>query len=138
MLLKPSGNLKHKKRARLLAILWTLLIFFLCFVPAGNVPEVSLPLADKWTHFILFAVFAYLWLLSLQKTQTRHLIIVMIASLLLGWLVEILQGSLKFLGRSQENMDVVADAIGGLIGTLIFYFVDSLVKNKQHSNDLPQ
>ncbi len=123
MLLNFSECPAHKKKARLLAILWTLLILFLCFIPARSIPKVDVPLADKWTHFILFAVFAYLWLLSVHKFRKMHLIIVLLAAAILGWLVEFIQGSLTFLGRSQEHMDTVADAIGGLIGVIIFYLL---------------
>ncbi|HRO43370.1 MAG TPA: VanZ family protein [Flavipsychrobacter sp.] len=130
MLLKISDDPKHKRRARLLAILWTLLIFFLCFLPSGDVPEVRLPLIDKWAHFILFAVFAYLWLLSIKGFKPVHLLIVFLASVILGWVVEWIQGSLTFLGRSQDNMDTLADALGGLIGTVLFFIVYSLRATK--------
>jgi VanZ family protein len=120
----------NKKRARLLAILWTLLIFFLCFLPARDVPEVNVPLIDKWVHFILFGVFSFLWLLSFESCTLKGLFLIFIASVALGSLVEFFQGVLTFLGRSCENMDILADSIGGLLGVIIFY-VTHRVKSKK-------
>jgi len=132
-MLNPTDNPKYRKRARLWAILWTLLIFFLCFIPARKVPRISVPLIDKWTHFVLFGVFAYLWLLAVQNFRRVHLLVVFAASALLGWLVEWIQGALTFLGRSQDDMDTLADALGGLLGTIVFYLVYLLRKNQSNA-----
>lgn len=130
MLLNYSDNPKNKRRARFLAILWTLLILFLCFIPAREIPRVNVPLIDKWTHFILFGVFAYLWLLSLNKIRFLQLLLILLAAVTLGWLVEIIQGSLSFLGRSKEPMDILADAIGGLIGVFVFWVINKAWLNR--------
>ena len=123
MKLPLDDSPKHKKRARLLAILWTLLIFFLCFIPADDIPDVHIPLADKWTHFILFGVFAFLWLLSIPVFKNRYLVFIFLVSVVLGWLVEFIQGLLVFLHRSEDITDVAADTIGGLLGVMIFYVI---------------
>ena len=120
----------YKKRARSLAILWTLLIFFLCFIPSREIPDVNLPLADKWVHFVLFGIFSFLWLLSLNAVRFRDLLVVLLSSIVFGWAVELLQGALTFLGRSQDNMDTLADSIGGLLGVTIFYIYHRL-KSRQ-------
>ena len=118
-----SGDPIYKKRARIGATLWTLLIFILCFIPAREVPDLDIPLADKWVHFILFGVFSFLWLLSIKEFRLQHLVIVLICSIVLGWLVEYIQGALTFLGRSQDNMDTLADGIGGLLGVVVFWLL---------------
>ncbi len=125
-----SHNIFYKKRARLWAILWTLLIFFLCFLPGNEIPNVKIPFIDKWTHFILFGVFAFLWLLSMRKINFRTLLIILLASILVGWLVEYIQGHLPMLHRSQDNMDTLADSIGGLLGVLVFYILFKIRQNR--------
>jgi len=115
-----SGSLKHRKRARTLAICWTLLIFFLCLTPGKDIPKVDVPLIDKWVHFLLFAVFSFLWLLSFSSTGIARLLLILACSISIGWLVEELQGVLTFLGRSKETIDILADSIGGLLGVVIF------------------
>jgi VanZ family protein len=99
-------------------------------MPARTVPKMNVPLIDKWTHFILFGVFAYLWLLSVYRFRLYHLGIVFFASVVLGWLVEVIQGALVFLGRSQDNMDTLADAVGGMLGVFVFYMVYWFQKRK--------
>ena len=80
-----------------------------------------MPLADKWVHFILFAVFSILWLLAYPSLKWQRLVLVFIVAALTGWLVEELQGALTMLGRSKDEMDILADAIGGGIGVGIFW-----------------
>lgn len=108
------------KRAKSLAILWTLLIFILCFIPSKGLPDWQIPFFDKWTHFLLFAVFAILRLNCFQKPNWKVYIFIFLNSFILGFLVEWLQGLLTFLGRSQDNWDTLADTIGGLIGTILY------------------
>lgn len=120
----------YTKRARLPAILWTLLIFFLCFLPAKDIPEVDVPLIDKWTHFTLFAVFSMLWLASVKRLQTSHYMMVFIAALVTGWFVEFVQGRLPMLGRSQDNMDILADAVGGIIGIVVYILIHRVYRKR--------
>lgn len=112
-----------KKRARFIAILWTLLILFLCFIPSNEIPELHVPLADKWVHFILFGGFSFLWLVSSKKTSLFQLLQWAIITAIFGWLVEELQGLLSFLERCKETMDIVADTIGGVIGCVFFFLL---------------
>lgn len=115
-------NVFHK-RARFLAIAWTLLIFFLCFLPGEDVPELDIPFIDKWMHMLLFTVFSFLWLVVWRSRSLRALTVILLASVVLGWLVEYIQGHLSFLHRSQDNIDTLADAVGGLLGVIMYYFV---------------
>lgn len=109
----------YKKRARSYAIVWTLLIFVLCFIPGKELPQVSVPLADKWVHLVLFAIFAFLWLCSTPTKNLRYYIVLFAITVFIGWLVEYIQG--HFIpGRTQDNMDTLMDAGGGLIGILFF------------------
>lgn len=113
----------YKKQARLVAILWTLLVFIVCLLPSKDIPEIDVPLIDKWVHFLLFGLFAFLWLCSKPSPSPTFLLFIFAISVLFGWFVESLQRAFPSLGRSYELMDIVADAIGGLLGTLAFYFL---------------
>ena len=111
----------HKQLLRVLAITWSVAIVILCFIPANEVPNMKIPFADKWVHFIMFGMFSFLWLSSLKAFKLWHLMVVFLIAVIFGWLVEVLQGQLSFLGRSQDDMDTLADGFGGLLGVLIFY-----------------
>jgi VanZ family protein len=114
-----SRYLIYNKRARLWAILWTLLIFFLCFLPGDELPEVDIPFIDKWTHIILFAVFSFLWLCAGTTRHIRYMAAILIVSIYLGWLVEYVQGH-YIPRRSQDVMDTIADVCGAFAGVIIF------------------
>jgi VanZ family protein len=115
--------LKSKKRTRTLAILWTLLILAACLIPGREVPNVHIPLADKWVHFIIFAGFSFLWLSVFDKAKAGHGWLVFLLSVSLGYVVELLQGSGITTGRSYDLYDVLADAIGGALGVLLFFLM---------------
>jgi VanZ family protein len=133
-----SQQSPYKKRARLLAILWTLLIFILCFMPAKDVPNVDFPLADKWVHFVLFGTFAFLWLCSRPSGKISHLLIMLAASIITGWLVEELQGMLPSLGRNKDVWDIVADSIGGILGIALFYICSTIAVKKRNVSSSKQ
>lgn len=113
----------YKKQARFLAMLWTLLIFIGCLTPAPEIPKIDVPLIDKWTHFVLFGGFTFLWLCARPVRSTKALSILFFIALLFGALIEVLQGVLTFLGRSMEFMDAVADSLGGALGIGLFCLI---------------
>jgi VanZ family protein len=99
-------------------------------MPGKDLPEVNVPFIDKWTHFILFGTFSFLWLCGFPKRKFSHLALVFIISIALGWLIECLQGYFVSLGRSKDIMDAIADGIGGLLGILFFVLLSSLSEKK--------
>ncbi len=112
-------------------MLWTLLIFILCFIPAKELPEVDIPLADKWVHFLLFGIFSFLWLCSRPSRQAGFLLLIFAAGIFTGWVVEELQGLLTFLGRSKDVMDILADSIGALLGVLLFALLSYMSERRK-------
>lgn len=123
----------YKKRATFAATGWTLLIFILCLLPGNEIPDVDIPFIDKWAHVILFGVFTFLWLCAIPTNRLVHLLILFMVSVFLGWLVEYIQGH-YVAGRCQDNMDILADAVGGLIGILIFTTLSLVAVKKTTDN----
>ncbi|OSZ82691.1 hypothetical protein CAP35_05360 [Chitinophagaceae bacterium IBVUCB1] len=114
-----KNNNKHYNRAKLIAGLWTLLIFILCFIPGQGLPKVNIPLADKWAHMLLFGVFAILWHRTVPNGGIRYKFMLLLITVYVGWLVEYVQGH-YVPNRSQDNVDTLADGIGGLAGIVLF------------------
>ena len=113
---------RFQRWARPAAIVWTLVILGACFLPGSEIPDLRIPLADKWVHFVLFGVFAFLWLLAFPTRTALRLLAVFVISVAFGYGVELLQGALRpWLGRSYSGMDAVADAVGGALGTAAFW-----------------
>lgn len=114
-----------RRWARPAAIIWTLLILAACFIPGSEIPNLKVPLIDKWVHFVLFGVFAFLWLRVYPSRRVTQLFIVFAVAAIFGYGVELLQGALRpLLGRSYSGTDALADAIGGALGVVAFYFYD--------------
>ena len=120
-----------RRSARIAAVVWTIGIFVLCLWPGKELPQSDIPFIDKWTHFILFGVFAFLWLCAYPGRGSRYLLLICIITAALGWLVECLQGWFPDLGRSKDSMDAVADAIGGILGAALYWSGQYINRNKQ-------
>lgn len=119
----------YTKQARFLAMLWTLLIFIGCFTPGADLPKVDVPLIDKWTHFVMFGLFTFLWFCAYPVITVRSVLAMFGIAAALGTFIEVMQGVLTFLGRSMELMDGVADAIGAILGIGIFIAAALSVRN---------
>lgn len=113
-----------------MAIIWTVLIFIACLMPGNDVPDVHIPMIDKYVHFIIFAGFSFLWLCTIKNAGLRSGVIIFLLSVATGYLVELLQGSGITRGRSYDLMDVLADAIGGIIGVILFFLFKSFTQRK--------
>lgn len=125
-----TAQSQYKERAKSAAVVWTLLIFIACFIPGNEIPDVRIPLADKWVHFVLFGGFTFLCLLAKPTLNFMQLIVIGIVGCVFGWLVEELQGLLRFLGRSKEMEDILADALGAWLGVLLFYIFARIAVKK--------
>lgn len=115
---------RNKFRTRILAGLWTLMIFIACLIPGRDVPSVNFPLMDKWVHFVIFGGFSFLWLATFQRTDLMKRIAFFLLAVLFGYVVELLQGSGITSGRSYDMWDVLADGIGGALGVILFCFLE--------------
>jgi len=117
-----------------MARLWTLLILIVCLTPSVEIPRVDIPLIDKWTHVVLFGIFSFLWLCARPALTTRWVVSLLLISIAFGAAVELLQGTLTFLGRSAEFMDAVADGLGGITGIAVFWLMSYLTKSESSPN----
>ncbi len=106
----------YSSQARFIAILWTLLIFIGCLFPSHQLPHVAVPFIDKWTHFVMFGLFTFLWLCAKPTYTSVYVARVLLVGILLGCAIEVLQGAIATLGRSMELLDAIADAVGALLG----------------------
>ncbi len=120
--------IQRKKLTVWVAVVWTMLIFIACLIPGNEVPDIHIPFADKWVHFLIFAGFSFFWLCTVPHARIRKGIFVFLLSVLLGIVVELLQGSGITRGRTCEPMDAMADTVGGLLGVLLFFVIRKMAK----------
>lgn len=93
------------------AVLYSLLIIFLCAMPSENIPD---EVDDKLAHFLAFGGVGFLYyFLNRRKWLMIGL------GVLLGIGIEVMQGMLpESFHRGYDVWDMVYDAMGVLIGTL--------------------
>jgi VanZ family protein len=128
---------QNRKLAFHVALFWTILIVAACLIPGNEVPNVHIPFADKWVHFLIFAGFAFLWLCTVTRPGFRAGIIVFLSAVVLGIAVELLQGSGITYGRSCEFMDAVADTVGGFLGVILYFLLNKITPaNPNGSKDI--
>ena len=99
----------------LLATAWALLLIDLCLMPQQQLPHWQIAGLDKLVHGVLFGLFMFFLCLVLKNKAHRYAI-AFACTLLLGLAIEWAQQGLPHLQRSFEALDIVADAVGALLG----------------------
>jgi hypothetical protein len=114
-----------------LAVVWTLVILVLCWIPADWLPVKEtggpgwdLPHKDKFVHAGMFLVFAVLWL-EATKGKPGRFAWVAAAGIALAVVTELGQ-NLPFLRRDGEVADALADSVGVVVGLWLFPWIDRL------------
>ncbi|CCH57282.1 VanZ family protein [Fibrisoma limi BUZ 3] len=98
---------------RIVAIIWTIIIFLGCSVPGPDIPPVLTLWHDKLMHIAIFVPFGLLWVLAGYRALP-----VLLAGILYGGFIEICQGILP-INRSADVQDAIADTVGALIGVAL-------------------
>jgi VanZ family protein len=110
---KHTHHLLVHNLFKILAFLWTLLIFYLCLDDSPNVPKINFQHKDKVVHFILYFIFVYFWTKSFKKKHFNYLLIILLLALTTGIIIEFLQENYTN-HRTFDWYDVLANFIGAL------------------------
>jgi len=107
------------------ALLWSGIIFFLCFLPGSQLPKedwLDKIYFDKIVHAILYLILFFLIIRIAEKLTKPVLFIASILCITEGILIEFVQGSSLIQNRSFDMYDIVANIIGVLIALTIILF----------------
>lgn len=100
----------------------TLLIGILSFIKSHPKPPVDISNLDKIEHSLAYLVLCFSWLLSRDlKFRSVPYAIVLVACLVFGIIIEVLQGCLTTY-RSASLLDVAANSLGVGLGFIVFKF----------------
>ncbi len=102
---------------RILVALWCLLILYLSWNPSLQVPKgflEDLPI-DKIVHFGMYAILSGLCLMAFKNWANAKIFLFCLS---FGILMEILQFAF-FPGRYFEWSDIIANALGALVGMIL-------------------
>jgi VanZ family protein len=117
------------------AAVWQIVLglYWLALFVTTHIPNdfAALPGAstDKLVHFTAFALLAFLlataWHLSVGQLALRHLA--------LAWIVLVLYGAMdewtqSFVGRTASIYDLLVDALGALVGLVLFWCIATRFK----------
>ncbi|MCW5906613.1 MAG: VanZ family protein [Chitinophagales bacterium] len=120
----PSPALRNFLKYNLPSILWAVFILGVCLIPGKELPSVSIWEFDKLVHFGVYVVLAILLFWGWKKQTAfpflhrQVLVKIMLSTFSYGFAVEILQEFLT-VDRHFELLDAVANAAGGIAGSLI-------------------
>lgn len=124
-----------KNFIKLLKWLPALLIFMISFYLSSQ-PIIqkmpSFPFADKIVHFICFGGLAF-WVAfgcNLTGNSKKEIILPTIIVSLYGVIDEIHQSFTP--GRSSTVSDWIADTLGGLLGSYVFFLVLKILRNSKN------
>jgi len=102
-------------------VLWMGVIFYFSSIPGNNIPTIF-PHADIVAHLVVFAILGFLFSRAVRKnfpiSLTKVVVFTLILGILYGCLDEFHQSFVP--NRNPSCFDVLTDAIGSLIGSLIF------------------
>lgn len=118
--MRPRFSLRRYPLTYTMAVV----IVVLSLYPFGNIEMVEdVPLADKWTHMVMYASFAFVIWWEYGRTHKRLqwkslLCWAVLAPIAFSGIMELLQ-TYATTYRSGEWLDLLANTIGVLIGSLI-------------------
>ncbi len=118
-------------RYNLFTLLWAAMILLLTLLPSASMPQLSIWTLfsfDSFAHAFLFAILVFLMIVGLKKQFTyiklRHYAIrvAFASSVAFGIAIELMQ-DFFIAGRQGDIIDVLADAIGCLLGIVLFKWI---------------
>ena len=113
-------------------ILWALVIALLSGFPGNKIPDVPVWNIDKLIHIGMYLPLSFFLFLALNsqypKPKNRYLFIcfVVVSCIFYGGIMEILQHYI-FINRSGNVYDFIANAIGSILGVLIYPYIIKLL-----------
>jgi len=105
-------------------VIWAVLVTVGSLMPLDAESIELFPHSDKVVHGIFYMIMSYLLLKSMIRKSVPNSLVALIFSASYGIFMEVLQHTLGG-GRHFDIFDIIANIIGALIGTSLFYVLGS-------------
>jgi VanZ family protein len=102
-----------------IALIVTLSIGYLSLVKTAEIPSVNILHIDKIYHLIAYFILAITWLLWLKTKQKKDKYFVILACIIYGIIIEVLQEKLTMY-RTGDVFDFLANSSGIVLALLVF------------------
>ncbi len=109
-------------------MLWGMMILFFSLLPGRDIPKIDIINFDKFVHAVIYGVWVFILLVGFHK---QHSIMklrynagksALLIAFIYGTIIEVLQ-ELLFEDRYFDLMDISANMIGGITGSLLFTLI---------------
>ena len=111
---------KKSLKAKLTLLVWLVLILILSLIPVNTEVKELIPYQDKYIHIFMYLVLALFMMNCFVKIGFKQVFVTIIFGIIYGSAIEVLQGLLNT-GRYFDYFDIIANIIGSLTGSLLFY-----------------
>ena len=107
---------------------WIVIVTTLSLMPDDGVEIDLFPHQDKLVHFIFYFVLTILIRTNLKSNQNIFHIAAIVIAILYGVVMELIQEGF-ISGRHFDYFDIIANIIGSLGGSCVYYF---LIRKQDH------
>ena len=126
-----------------IALFLTILAGVLCLTPGKDLASAPFLSFDKFAHLLLFSLISLSWLVGLRKQnhfgylRDNFFMLVIVVGIFYGIALELIQGA-AFTDRFADWKDALADALGVIVGALVFLLVYGKIafQNTSHRRSL--
>jgi VanZ family protein len=126
-------KLSEPKYLLWIGVCYTFIITLLFFTPASDIPKLEILLFDKIVHVVIHGLLSGIWLWYGFRYDQNHfssktVFVVLSICFCYGLFIEAFQHWFT-LTRTFDVFDVVANAIGSLLGLFVFWKFHSMSSN---------
>ena len=112
----PCFHIMKTRSYRNLLIVYGIIILSISSIPGDSIPQFVLLSWDKLIHIIEYSILGFLSINSLSNESKNQIIIACLLCLCFAIMDEIWQSFIP--GRFSSGLDVIADGIGIIIGSI--------------------
>ena len=108
------------------AIIYTIVLVIVSLISLNGIPSLGSSFDDKIYHCLAYIILAFLWITYAKPNANKRVLsYTFLAVILFGVVLELIQHQLNP-NRTYDTLDLIANCLGVVIGTLIAIKFDIL------------
>lgn len=128
-------KIAQKIKRLLPALLWLVIITIISGFPGDQIPKQPIWQFDKFVHTFIYLIFSFCLMFAFEKQYSKAhnrfmiLSVIVFFGIFYGGFMEICQHYI-FINRSGNWYDFIANALGSILGVLLYPFIIKLLPLK--------